>query len=286
MNPEYCTAGPYDLRIEEGEWFDAHRSRRLPWRRYHPLREDAAPLVIYSHGLGGSCHSGEAWLNHWATWGIGTLALQHPGTDAAAAGNSSHGLRHLLRIATDNAHLATRQADLCFALDQAERTLPCAAMGMAGHSYGAVSVMRLLGERRGADDIAADPRLSAAILLSPSARGGSQPLGHRFSAVTLPCLHLTGTADDGIGPGDINAEARCLPYLHSLSPDQQLLVLHDAGHLVFAGEGYGTEAQVGLVKGATTAFWLKHLTHNGNAADWLSKTLPARLAALDRLEFR
>ena len=88
MNPDYGKPGPFDFRVEDGEWLDAHRSRRLLWKRYRPLTDETAPLVIYSHGLGGSCRSGEVWLKHWASWGIGSMAVQHPGTDEAAAGDS------------------------------------------------------------------------------------------------------------------------------------------------------------------------------------------------------
>ena len=286
MTFDYSNRGPVEVGIEDGEWFDAQRSRQLPWRHYRPLTATAAPLVIYSHGLGGSCRSGEAWLAHWASWGIGTLALQHPGTDEVAAGNSPLALRHLLRTAVDKAQLATRQADLLFALDAAEKHMTTSGFGIAGHSYGAVSVLRLVGERRGTDDIPADPRLTAAILFSPSARGGSVPLPERFAGITLPCLHLTGSTDDGIGPGDIDAADRRLPYRHSTAPHQCLLVLDGAGHQTFAGQGGGTDAHVRLLRGATAAFWLSHFHHAPTARNWLAQSLPAQLAAADLLTFR
>ncbi|MDQ5880249.1 MAG: hypothetical protein QG616_78 [Pseudomonadota bacterium] len=286
MSPDYGKPGPFDFRVEDGEWFDAHRSRRLLWKRYRPLTDESAPLVIYSHGLGGSCRSGEVWLKHWASWGIGSMAVQHPGTDEAAAGDSPLALRHLLRTAVDKAQLAARQADLLFALDEAEKHTVASDFGIAGHSYGAVSALRLVGERRGANDIPADSRLAAAILFSPSARGGNLPLPERFAGVTLPCLHLTGSADDGIGPGDIDAADRSLPYQHSCSPNQYLLVLDGAGHLTFAGQGNGAEVHVRLLQAATTAFWLGHLHGSPTAANWLAKSLPCQLAAADGLTFR
>lgn len=115
------------------------------------------------------------------------MALQHPGTDEAAAGDSPLALRHLLRTAVDKSQLAARQADLLFALDEAEKHTAASDFGISGHSYGAVSALRLVGERRGTNDIPADPRLAAAILFSPSARGGNLPLPERFADITLPC---------------------------------------------------------------------------------------------------
>ena len=286
MSTDYGSRGAVDVCIEEGEWFDAHRSRLIRWRHYRPQLGAAAPLIIYSHGLGGSRRSGEDWLAHWASWGIGALALQHPGTDEAAAGNSPLALRHLLRSATDQAQLASRQADLMFALDAAERQMAVSRFGIAGHSYGAVSALRLIGEQRGMDDAAADPRIAAAILFSPSARGGTTPMEQRFANVTLPCLHLTGSTDDGIGPGDIDAADRRLPYRHSRSPGQLLLVLHGAGHLTFAGQGSGAADHRRLLAGASSAFWLSRLQGDPEAGNWLSEELPAQLAARDHLSLR
>jgi dienelactone hydrolase len=286
MSTDYGSRGAVDVCIEDGEWLDAHRSRLIRWRHYRPQLGAAAPLIIYSHGLGGSRRSGEDWLAHWASWGIGALALQHPGTDEAAAGNSPLALRHLLRSATDKAQLASRQADLMFALEAAERQMAVSRFGIAGHSYGAVSALRLIGEQRGMDDAAADPRIAAAILFSPSARGGTTPMEHRFANVTLPCLHLTGSADDGIGPGDIDAADRCLPYRHSCSPGQLLLVLHGAGHLTFAGQGSGAADHLRLLAGASSAFWLSRLQGDPEAGKWLAEELPAQLAARDHLSLR
>lgn len=286
MSTDYGSRGAVDVCIEDGEWLDAHRSRLIRWRHYRPQLGAAAPLIIYSHGLGGSRRSGEDWLAHWASWGIGALALQHPGTDEAAAGNSPLALRHLLRSATDQAQLASRQADLMFALDAAERQMAVSRFGIAGHSYGAVSALRLIGEQRGMDDAAADPRIAAAILFSPSARGGTPPMEQRFANVTLPCLHLTGSTDDGIGPGDIDAADRRLPYRHSRSPGQLLLVLHGAGHLTFAGQGSGAADHRRLLAGASSAFWLSRLQGDPEAGNWLSEELPAQLAARDHLSLR
>lgn len=282
---DYFASGPFVFGIEEGEWADEARARRILWKRYQPQNPQPPALVIYSHGLGGSRNSGEVWARHWASWGIGTLAIQHPGTDEAALGESAPlGLRRLLRTAVDKAQLATRQADLQFAVNCAEAEMPGTIFGIAGHSYGAVSALRLIGERRGSNDTPADPRLLAAVLFSPSARGGTLPLAKRFSSITTPCLHLTGSVDSGIGPGDISATDRCLPYRHAPGSGQHLLVLDGAGHLSLAGQSHGSEAHIGLLQAASSAFWLAYLRQDSHAGNWLTDKLPAALSTGDRLE--
>lgn len=286
---DYRRPGPFAVAVDDGDWHDAGRGRTLRWRCYRPQGADPvpvvarAPLVIHSHGLGGSRASGADWLAHWASWGIAALALQHPGSDADARTSASPlALRRLLRAA-DAGQLAARQHDLLFALDRLAAAPP-PAIGVSGHSFGAVGALRVLGERRGRDDLPADPRLAAAVLFSPSARGGALPLAERFAGVVRPCLHLTGSLDSGIGRGDIAAADRCLPFMHMPPPHQHLLVLDGATHAEFAGDaGAAASPRRLLLRAATAAFWRRHLLADAAAGDWLTDGLPALLAAGDRL---
>ena len=60
---------------------DAKRSREIPIRVYLPEEKKAAPVVLFSHGLGGN-REGSAFLGkHWAMRGYVAVFLQHPGSD-------------------------------------------------------------------------------------------------------------------------------------------------------------------------------------------------------------
>lgn len=311
----WAAPGPLPVVVEDGQWQDEARGRTLRWRAWRPRTAAPVPCVIHSHGLGGSSASGADWLAHWASWGIAALAVQHPGTDAGALASASPlALRHLLRTAVDAEQLAARRDDLLFALDRIGDSLAAGrvsgterndrtdhtdcpdcpgfadaadafpAIGLSGHSFGAASVLRLIGERRGGDDRPADARIAAAILFSPSARGGSLPLTERFADVRLPCLHLTGSQDSGIGPGDIAAADRLLPFAHMPGPAQYLLVLDGATHPEFSGqtgEGAGTARPAHRValKAVSAAFWRAQLAGDADAAAWLAQApLPVGIA--------
>jgi hypothetical protein len=43
-----------------------------------PEGDSACPLVLFSHGLGGSVDAGTQWAEAWAAAGVATLHLQHP----------------------------------------------------------------------------------------------------------------------------------------------------------------------------------------------------------------
>jgi hypothetical protein len=60
---------------------DQKRSREIPIRVCLPKEKTPAPIVLFSHGLGGS-REGSAFLgNHWASRGYVVVFLQHPGSD-------------------------------------------------------------------------------------------------------------------------------------------------------------------------------------------------------------
>jgi predicted dienelactone hydrolase len=60
---------------------DEKRSREIPIRVYLPTDQAAAPVVLFSHGLGGN-REGSAFLGkHWAARGYVAVFVQHPGSD-------------------------------------------------------------------------------------------------------------------------------------------------------------------------------------------------------------
>ena len=76
------SAGP-SFEAETVEWTvrDAARDRDIPLRVYLPALRAAEPVVLFSHGLGGS-RDGCSYLGqHWAARGYVAVFLQHPGSD-------------------------------------------------------------------------------------------------------------------------------------------------------------------------------------------------------------
>ena len=68
-------------RIVDLTVHDAARNRDIPLRVYLPTNTAPAPVVLFSHGLGGS-RTGSVFLGeHWAARGYVAVFLQHPGSD-------------------------------------------------------------------------------------------------------------------------------------------------------------------------------------------------------------
>lgn len=300
----YGAPGPHPVRHGTALWHDARRQRTVPLRWYQPHGAPQAPLIVFSHGLGGDRDAGERWLAHWASHGFLCVALQHPGSDRTLLHDSEGrasplALRHALRGAMTREQLDARIADVRFALDEAARRAahdeaPWHAArqtprGMAGHSFGAVTAQALAGERRPGDrDAHPEPRLAAFVAFSPSARGArdATALGPRFAAIEAPFLSVTGTRDEGIGRSDIPAGNRLLPFAGMPDGEKYLLVLAGGAHPHFSGTRERRRpppaALEEAVRAATTAFWKASLTDDRAARDWLRTGFPGMLGAEDR----
>ncbi len=76
-------ANPNAVRIQDFTVQDKVRNRGIPIRVYCPVDKAPAPVVLFSHGLGGS-REGSVFLGkHWAGRGYMAVFMQHPGSDTS-----------------------------------------------------------------------------------------------------------------------------------------------------------------------------------------------------------
>ncbi len=294
--------------VSDGAWTDARRQRPIPWRLRLPtpavLAPGAWPLVIFSHGLGGSVDAGTVWGEAWAAAGLAVLHVQHPGSDT----DSLRGGLRQLKAAASAEQLLARVQDVRFVLDElARRTalgeepwrqIRADAVGLAGHSFGAQTTQAIAGQRFPVAVDGSDPRPRAFIAFSPSqTRGGRLSVGEAFGGVTRPFLVVTGSEDgDPFGSFD-GGESRAQVY-QGLPPGRRaLLWLDGADHMSFGGQnlrrapawgpfrrhGPAAERQPthhALVARITTDWWRAQMLDDGVAREALR--LPAGLGDKDR----
>jgi len=240
----WANAGALGLAFDtlDLDWTDAARQRAVPVRLYLPKYETRLPLVVFSHGIGGS-RRGYSWLGqHFARQGIASLHLQHVGSDRALWMGSIFGLVGRLQGAAQSQEAVARVQDLRFALDtlladELAGRLDSQRIVAAGHSYGANTALLASGARAlrdGAVVELADARVRAAIVISaPPFYGESDP-SRILASVAVPSLHVTATEDVIRIPGYFSAAEDRVKVFEATGGARKWLAVYEGGsHSMF-----------------------------------------------------
>ena len=230
----------------EFDWADARRQRPVPVRLYLPQAGQPVPLVVFSHGIGGT-RRGYSWLGqHLARHGIAALHLQHVGSDRALWTGSVWNVIGRLQDAAQEAEAIHRAQDLRFALDsllmgELAPRFDAHRIVAAGHSYGANTTLLASGarvEREGRVVPLRDERVRAAIVISaPPFYGEGEPR-KILQTVTVPSLHVTCTEDIIRIPGYYSgAEDRVAVFDATGSARKWLAVYEGGSHSMFTDRG-------------------------------------------------
>ena len=198
-------APPYE--VLDLDWTDSARQRAVPARLYLPNLSNSAPnvpLLVFSHGIGGS-RNGYSWLGrHVASRGIASLHLQHVGSDRQLwTGGSIFDMVGRLQAAAQEGEAIHRALDLRFGLDTLlagplAGRIDTRCIVAAGHSYGANTTLLASGarvERQGRVVDLQEPRVKAAVVISAPPFYGHDDPQKILAGVAVPSLHVTATED-------------------------------------------------------------------------------------------
>ncbi len=305
--------GPHEVQSILLTWEDSARSRSLPIKVYYPADgEGRHPVIVFSHGLGGS-RNGYAYLGrNWASHGYVSVHLQHPGSDDAIwRGSRPSEVMDRLREASRNPRAALdRYLDVRFALDRLVEfdrlpqfegkpnplagRLDLDRIGMAGHSFGALTTLAAVGQLVGmprADY--SDARIRAAIPMSAPVPGWRLDLDRDYAGIRVPLMHMTGTLDDS-PIGNTRAADRRIPFDRISQAEQYLIIFRDGDHMIFGGRSgmlerfsrrSGDADFHRMICAASLAFWDAYLRESTEARRWLAEGgLQNRLGDLGTLE--
>lgn len=289
---------------------DPATGRRIKLRIRMPPGEARAPLLLYSPGLGSGISNGAAWCEAWRQAGFVVVTMAHPVTDDGLWDTRRSDLSENLGRALAGGQYTARVTDTKFVIAQCLSSLgignriDAERIGVAGHSYGAITVQALAVDaakpsRNGA-------RIKAVIALSPGVITAAN--AQAMAAARLPFFCVTGDHDNFVTFSKGGHSRRLgVPLANRLAVYQalpkgqkQLLVLARADHMTFAGEPIDprafsrdvssgpreSEAAWERVSAATTAFWTFHLgaaADKPSRADYASK-VRAILDPRDRFE--
>lgn len=248
------------------DWYDSQRKRAVPVRLYLPKNtaspSASVPLVVFSHGMGGSRNGYSYLADDWASHGIASLHLQHVGSDRSLWQGAALSVLWKVQEAAGSDEAIARALDVRFALDRilaspyADR-IDKARIAAAGHSYGANTSMLAAGANVIHDgkllDLA-DPRIKAAVLISSPPFYGEQDFSSILRTVTVPTLHITSTADVIDIPGfNSGIEDRIRVFDAMGGRSKTLAVFKGGSHSIFTDRANTGGVELNpLVKRATS----------------------------------
>jgi predicted dienelactone hydrolase len=254
-----------------------------------PAGKGPFPVIVWSHGLGGSKDAYQPLVKHWAEHGY--VVVQPTHADSLTFG------RGPLRERTGN--WAERPAQITAVIDALpalERHLPALKgkidakkVGMGGHSFGAQTAQLVSGSNirmRGKE--LEDKRPKAFVWISPQGTG-TLLTADSWSKIDRPILMISGDNDESPINGKPASWRR--EAWEGLGPkDKFLLWIQDAyhgfggisGRAWFPGSGAQNKEQLKAVQDATTAFWDDYLKEDPRAKARLKTKLavPEAIATL------
>ncbi len=305
---ELCKAapGPFKVQQKDQDWHDEARKRDVPVRVYLPgaqkkagdeatsgRAEEKHPLIVFSHGMGGSRKGYGYICEHLASQGFVVVSPTHEGSDTegvrkemgdrlkkrlSGEGKPSEGL---IEENTGNPeNLRSRPKDISFVIDhvaadpELSKVVDLERIGVAGHSFGAYTAMveggMTIDLPEGKDQSLRDPRVKAVLPMSPEGHGVMGIHARAWDHFAVPVLFLTGTKD--YGQGQRSAAWRREAFEGIKSVDEYLVVLEGAGHMTFGG-GDKLNPQHAhheeLIKAVATAWFDAQLKGDEKAAAWL-----------------
>ncbi len=264
---------------------DDSRDREIPLLIYLPAADGPHPVVMFSHGLGGTVRAATYLGNHWAARGYLTVFMQHRGSDASVMqGVPPQQRLPALRRAANRESFLDRVNDVSAIIDTLETwnadpahrfygQLRLDAIGMSGHSYGARTTQAVTGQFMGANNPdTQDHRIKASVILSPSSPPG-QNLEPVFGDVTIPWLLMTGT-EDIAAVGAQYIQNRLVVYPALPTGGKYELVLANGAHHAFTDRAAANLSpriphHHPAIMALSTAFWDTYLLGNDAAMQWL-----------------
>lgn len=275
------------------DYFEFVKGKRtVPLKVYYPEATPAepAPVIFFSHGLGGSMEGSSYLGEHWAGRGYTAVFLQHPGSDESiwkgktpaqarkAMKKAANARQHLLRTRDVNIAIAGLTAENADPSSPLFGRMDLSRIGMSGHSFGAKTTQAVSGEVTGTKRKPTPlriPQVVAAIPMSPSPANRKSP-EVSFGQVDIPWLCMTGTLDGSPGGiTDTTPEERreVFAALPPLGGQMHELVLYGAEHSAFTERGDNKNPNHHrAILALSTAFWDAHLKSDTAAAAWLQSS--------------
>ena len=229
---------------------DKRRDREVPVKIYYPDGDGTFPVIIFSHGTGGSSESFSHLSRFWSSYGYVCIHPTHLGSDIGAL--KKYGFLDLMEISRTPKVLQDRPQDISYIIDyleELEQLVPQltgkmqrSAIGVSGHSAGAYTAMLLAGASAtmpsGEKVNLRDSRVRSFLAISP--QGTTPPAFHKYlwgldrdswDKIAAPMMTVSGSKDKG---WEGRPPSWKLEAFNNLPPgDKYHLLIQKAGHFAY-----------------------------------------------------
>lgn len=276
---------------------DAKRDKDLHVRLFYPKEPGSYPVIVFSHGAGGSQSCCEALTRHWATYGYVTMQPTHDDSTLQRRNSGEEDINFLKAVSEalkKPALWQSRPQDISFVLDSLpvlQKRIPGLAgkidaehIGVGGHSMGAFTADAIAGALVDLPGHPAtnftDPRVRAVLLLSPQGPGEFGLTDHSWDRLALPLLSMTGSLD--LGAGNQGPDWKKIPFERSQPGAKYHVFIQGANHMSFINaktllpaHASQSDSILGYTNAASLAFWDAYLKADSAAKNYLqSDALP------------
>ena len=283
-DPEW-TRPIYSVAKSQVSWTASHSALQVEAQVYYPVDpQEMCPVVIFSHGLGGAPERFAYLGDMWASRGIVSIFLHHRETDESQWRGQIRAISELRELYNRYWSARDRALAIRFAIDRLSSPdsqsasfapiIDLSRIGASGNDLGALAALLLAGQiPPDSGPSLKDPRITAIAALSPPVFCDAEHADVVYEQITVPCLTIAGTLDNGI-VGSTRAWQRRIPFDAMVHNDRYHVTLKGGDHLVYGGHLQARRQKndpdyQNVIRAATTLFWSAYLKGDQTAADIL-----------------
>lgn len=236
------------LTIDDYVLKDDARDKKLHIRITYPEGKGNFPVIVFSHGAGGSKDAYTQLIEYWVSHGYVCIQPTHADS-LKLRKNAGEKIESLLRPSDWDTGWIERIKDLKLIADSFDKIeadnpevkgkMARTKLGVGGHSFGALTSEIVVGARVTEPNLDQnsihDNRFKAVLLLSASGVLTHPKLTpESWEPIHMPMMVMTGTYDKGVRGED--PSWRTEPYLYSAAGNKYLVFIKDANHMIFNGD--------------------------------------------------
>ena len=290
----------YPVAKSQVDWSASHSALKVEALVYYPAdSQELSPVVIYSHGLGGAPEKFSYLGNMWASRGLISIFIHHPETDEAQWRGRIRAMPELRELYRRYWNARDRALAISFVIDRlSERgggsssfapIMDLSRIGASGNDLGALGALLAAGQLPpdGGPSLK-DPRVTAIAPLSPPVFCDAAHALPVYENITVPCMTVAGTRDDGI-VGSTRAWQRRIPFDAMVHSDRYHVILNGGDRMVYSGhlrprrQASDVDYQ-NAIRAATTLFWSAYLKGDGDALGLLRNGSDTVFSSLAQME--